>query len=276
MTHTTKEGNFLHRNSRRIQGDVHRVTQRWLDDLDDLISPSEVWIVPRWTQCPWRINAWTAAGSAPRATRVRCRPCWTKSFLVNKKVSLLFIYLCLNLKVSENRWKSSAFEEQLSNSECFFSVCFSFVQWMFEWPRLHKVFYVVIGQSESKWHRWIVIWAATAPRSQVCRAAASRTESMNRWIESWERTESWTNTNRKYKSNVQNANRFQVLTIHNDYDTSELETGALLSHRARPVCLWHLGLQRLEISYETSQVAKKFHIISLCKNVQECYARSHR
>lgn len=77
----TKEGNFLHRSSRRIQGDMHRVTQRWLDDLDDLISPSEVWIVPRWTQCPWRINAWTAAGSALRATRVRCRPCWTKKFL---------------------------------------------------------------------------------------------------------------------------------------------------------------------------------------------------
>ena len=36
----------------------------------------------------------------------------------------------------------------------------------------------------------------------------------------------------------------RYIQIH--IDTSELETGALLSHRARPVCLWHLGLQRLE------------------------------
>ena len=85
--------------------------------------------------------------------------------------------------------------------------------------------------------------------------------------------DSRTNSSRKMMENVPDTSRYikihhtesyiipyVIMTRHND--TSELETGALLSHRARPVCLWHLGLQRLEILYETSRVVKKFHIIS--------------
>ena len=276
--------------------------------LDKLFSPSEAWIVRRWTRCPWRINAWTAAGSAPRATRGRCRlwavfvVCWmscVRLVFLSHRFMFVLLFPCehvnsfftsqVKVKVSVNIGESPVLLKSNSVIQSVFSVssplfwqaaeslngrvsrrfCCDTGGLLFEQLLLLGAKFAGLQQAgPSRWIESSISSPFGNERSDI-RIAISVLHAETNPI-FWD---SRTNSSRKMMENVPDTSRYikihhtesyiipyVIMTRHND--TSELETGALLSHRARPVCLWHLGLQRLEILYETSRVVKKFHIIS--------------